>query len=267
MDSKKFSIHQKLINELLGRFSVINIYGKSGMGKSTYGLQLLKFFLEPSISVAKSKIQMHFKSESIYKHPEMEELEVNEVMAYAIWIQASELFSKNRFITLFKDQPNAFDYMQNHTLILPKGTCKDYYQMSILLNKLSGQEMVLPPNIAVIVIDNISHHLRFEIGKVEDVQLTVSLLDDFFDSVMMPLFFFCGSQKIKLVLIHEVSYNPKQNKTIMFNHNLFGNIKAFNIELVQETNIKQKVINYHFYDRTASFRYELTSKGLHILFR
>jgi hypothetical protein len=224
----------KIISELLTRFSLINIYGKAGTGKTTYATQLLRYFLLSS--------------------------ERND--QYCIWVQASENFSKQRLISMYKDKKSTLQYIQNHILVIPQKHCRDYFQLTNVLTKLSNTSIEIPPKTRVMIIDNISHHLRFEISHYSDINLITTILDDFFDSVLLPLLFFCGRNNILLILIHEVTYNPKQEKTTMFNHHLFENLQSLNIELKKDLFSNQRQLNFHYYNTSQSFNVDLSEKGI-----
>jgi hypothetical protein len=227
-------IREKIISELISRFLLINLYGKAGTGKTTYALQLLGDLLLNSNS----------------KHN------------YAIWMQAYESFPKKRLKAMYGHRNTLFEYLQNHVLIIPKKPQKDYYALSKLLLNFSSQKVPIASQTKVIIIDNISHHLRYEISKYTDISLVTALLDDFFDSIIFPLLFFCGRNRIKLILTHEVSYNPTRQKTVMFNHHLFDNLKALNIELTKDIFTKKRYINFRFNNIEKKYDFKLDEKGL-----
>ncbi len=233
LQNKRFS-QREIITKLFPRFSLVNIYGKAGTGKTTYAMQLLRYLLI--------------------------KLERNE--NYCIWVQAAENFSKKRLMKMYKNRDAELNYIKNHILVIPEKACQDYYQLSEILIKISNKKIDLPPKVKVLIIDNISHHLRFEISKYSDINLTTSILDDFFDSVLLPLLFFCGRNNILLILIHEVSYNPKKEKTVMFNHLLFENLQSLNIELKKDVFLNQRQLNFHYYNTTHSFNIHLTERGI-----
>ena len=99
----------------------------------------------------------------------------------------------------------------------------------------------LPPDVKFIVIDNISHHLRYERSLNKDFQNASELLDSFYEEVMMPIMLFCLREDIYLFLIHEISYNPDINRSQPFFWKLYERLNMVNITLesdwYQKTNI------------------------------
>lgn len=224
---------------LLKEFTLVNIYGKAGTGKTTYALQLLSDFLPENDS-------------PIPFEPTF------------IWVQASDKFPKKRLIEMYKGDRELLQYLQTHIMVYPKFRITSYDGLCSQLIQLSQKQQKLPFIPTAIIIDNISHYLRLEISRYDDVSLITALMDDFFDTVIIPLVFYCGRRDISLILIHEVSYNPKQDKTVMFNQNLFSNLKSLNIKLETHpvTNTQKISFNYQNYSKT--YRYNLRNTGIEL---
>ncbi|TFF94130.1 MAG: hypothetical protein EU544_04875 [Promethearchaeota archaeon] len=221
---------------LMQQFSLINIYGKSGTGKTTYALQMLSDILKIT--------------------PDTQE-------PLFVWVQAGEPFPKKRLDEMYCTNEKTLSYLKSHTMLYPKFPIDRYEELCERLIFLSQKHTLFTPS--AIIIDNISHHLRLEITKYEDISLITALMDDFFDSVIVPLVFYCGRNGISLILIHEVSYNPKKGKTIMFNHNLFSNLKSLNIELKQNRFTDTRTIAFSYQDHRKLFRVRLHSGGISLL--
>lgn len=115
------------------------------------------------------------------------------------------------------------------------------------------------------VIDNISHHLRFELSRSNSIEDKVHILDEFFESVLIPLFFFCEFHKITLVFVHEVSYNPTQDKIVMFNDQLFRRLDGLKIELRKNLFTHQYYIHFHTHSQCKSYEYQIRQRGLTLL--
>jgi hypothetical protein len=229
----------EISSSLLKQFSLINIYGKSGTGKTTYALQLLLHFLPQRLF--DQRLEPRF-----------------------VWVQASEKFPKKRLIEMYRDDTHLLQYLQTHILLYPQYLIGNYDELCGRLNSLFENSDTLPFIPAAIVIDNISHYLRLEISNYKDVSIITNLLDDFFDMIIVPLCFYCGRRGITLILIHEVTYDPKQDKTVMFNHNLFSNLKSLNIKLEKSPITNRQVISFHYKGNVKSFRYQLQKKGIKI---
>lgn len=225
-----------VLKNLLDRFSFINIFGEAGTGKTTFALQLVN---------------------SLLSYPELSDIS-------SIWIQASESFPSKRLKTLHSNDQFLLHHLLHHIFIIPKKPTSDYYQLNSLLANLSTFQRRIPPNTQALVIDNISHHLRYELTQFSEIVDKVAILDDFFDSVIVPLTFFCEESRITLILIHEVSYNPNKDETIMFNHQLFDRINSLDIELKKDLFTGKYYIHFHTEYSTKSFQYTLRQKGISI---
>ncbi|MBD3213818.1 MAG: AAA family ATPase [Candidatus Lokiarchaeota archaeon] len=231
------SAHNRIaLKNLLDRFNFINIFGEAGTGKTTFALQLVN---------------------NLLSYPEPGDIS-------SVWIQASESFPSKRLKTLFSNDQFLLNHLLHHIFIIPKKPTSDYYQLNSLLANLTTFQRGVPPNTRVLVIDNISHHLRYELSQFSDIGDKVAILDDFFDSVIVPLTFFCEESRITFILIHEVSYDPDQDKTVMFNHQLFERINSLDIELKKDLFSRRHYIHFHTEYSSKSFEYTLRQKGISI---
>ncbi|MHA2287514.1 MAG: hypothetical protein ACXABG_01880 [Promethearchaeota archaeon] len=182
--------------------SIISISGKSGTGKTTLALQIVGRILANQIPKEGS----------------------------CIWIQSSENFPKKRLLSLFKTSPGKIDYLLKNIFVYPRlKAFSNYRQQSTFFNNLGA--FLLPSNVKFMVIDNISHHLRFAVSLNSDMKRRVLLLDDFFNSQLFPLIMRCLRDNIALIIIHEVSYDPTLGKTLPFFNKLYSRIQAVNISL------------------------------------
>jgi len=225
-------------NRLFSRKTVISIYGASGTGKSTLSLQIVG---------------------SLLTHSEPYE-------DCCVWLQASEAFSKKRLYQMFKDKPCELDYLTKHVFVIPPdGPCISYSQQADVISKLVKKNSILPYNLKFIVIDNISHHLRFEIMKAEGFSGYSSLVNLFFSEQLYPLIMFCEREAIKLIIIHEVSYSPASNKIIPFLGKLFSRIECLNIFLSKDIRDRKNKMAVECEDSIYEFKYQLGDIGLKIL--
>jgi len=222
-----------VLAQRLFRKSVISISGPSGTGKTTLALSLVGNFLALKPSLNES----------------------------GIWIQASEAFPKNRLKTMFANQPDILQYLNEHIFIIPsKKPCSTYVEHLSILKHISAKEFIPPPDLKFIVIDNISHHLRYKISLFHDVKDTVGCLNDFFDNYLLPLILFCIREKVCLILIHEATFDIKRGKTRPFFYKLYDRIDALNISLRKE--ITQNTIEIKLDENFMAFPYRLVDSGI-----
>ena len=143
--------HITIINGFQKAFSthkIISISGDSGTGKTT----LAQFLIGNLLTISKP-----------YED-------------YCFWIQASETFSKKRLVNMYKMDSEKLRYLKNSILISPgRKTCSSFSEQSELLRRLSNNNYIFPPNLKFIVIDNISHHLRYEISKLRNAKAVTHL--------------------------------------------------------------------------------------------
>jgi hypothetical protein len=224
----------KGIEKILQKHSIISISGESGTGKTSLALFLV--------------------SQSIIN---------NETSC--IWIQASEQFPKRRLISMYRSQKDKCDYLLNNIYITPNKVISSYSEQNYLLCKIKSQNFPLPPDIRFIVIDNISHHLRFEISKVNDIRKRTSILDNFYDKILCPLILRCQREDIALILLHEVSFNVKLQKTLPFFYSLYKRIKGVYFFLSKSQISKGRTMKIEAGDTIASLLFKLNDKGFNFV--
>jgi len=219
-----------LFNRLIKLNRIISIYGKSGTGKSTLAMYLTEI--------------TDFDAEST-----------------TIWVQAYERFSKKRCIDLFPKRLNKL----NRIFITPRDPYKkDLKQFSQLLKELSNNEANLPPNLSNIVIDSISQPLRNEVLKnYNNPRKIVKILNNFFSESLLPLIFFCIGNNITLILIHEITYNPKINKTVPFFNDLYDRIDSIKIGLFKQPENSEKIMKININGINFFITYHIKQSGFH----
>lgn len=224
-----------VMHKLMVRHKILNISGESGTGKTTFALQLVGNLLT-----------------STYPFEEC-----------CIWVQASEAFPIRRLSSMFNNFPGKFSYLQKNIFITPRNaTLNTYFDQSQLLVNILNEHSNLPSNLRYIVIDNISHYLRYEISKYKDIKLITSLIDDFYDFQLMPLIMFCQREGICLLLIHEVSYDPNSGRNRSFLFKLYDRVFTIKIELSHRCNNRNKSMKIFFKDASWMFDYALQHNGL-----
>jgi RecA/RadA recombinase len=221
--------------KLFSHENIISISGESGTGKTTLALDMVGNLITSN----------------------------KQAFSSCIWIQASEYFPKKRLTQMFKNHPNNLRGVNENIFIIPKrNPVSTYEAQSKTIQTIFNSTSMLPPNLKFIVIDNISHHLRFKIAQSNDFSYKASVLDDFYESQLLPLILFCQRNDITLILIHEVSFNPNSMKNRPFYHKLYDRMKTVEIILNNIYNDSQKEMKLSVNNHKYSFIYELGDCGI-----
>ncbi|MFX1595387.1 MAG: AAA family ATPase [Promethearchaeota archaeon] len=227
----------KGLKKLCLHHNIISISGESGTGKTTLALFMVSNFL-------------------IDKRP------YNDA---CVWIQAGERFPFRRLSQLFQDQKKELEYIIESIFVIPEDPIFTYEQQGALIERILDSNTVLPPNLRYIVIDNISHHLRFQLMQYTNVSDISSLLNTFYDTQLIPLILFCIRKGIVLILIHEVTFSLKDQCNRPFFYKLYNRIKTIDIVLSNIFNTKEKNLQITFNSSKLSFTYFIDKKGISIL--
>ncbi len=223
------------IRKLLSHNNIISISGESGTGKTTLSLYLVGNLLTYNKTFIDS----------------------------CIWIQASEEFSNNRLSQIFEDNREKLEYIQNNIFVLPaQKPIKSFEEQKTIIENIINPSTILPPSLKYIVIDNISHHLRY---KLQHTTNRYSLLDRFYDEQLFPLILFCTREHIHLILIHEVTYSPKLDRVRLFFFKLYDRIDKIDIVLHKVFNSKKKTMEISHNQFQWVFQYKLAHSGIDIL--
>lgn len=226
------------IKKLLSYHNIVSISGESATGKTTLALQLIGLFLT---------------NEKPYSDS-------------CIWIQASEHFSLKRLTQIFQEEREKIEYVQNNIYVIPhKNPVHTYEQQSSIIQKIRGPLAIVPPSLKYIVIDNISHHLRYKLTQYNNPKDISSLLNTFYETQLMPLILFCKRNDIVLMLIHEVTYSPKLERIRPFFYKLYDRISTIDIILSHIYNSEKKNIQISFNKTKWHFQYMLKHDGIIIL--
>jgi RecA/RadA recombinase len=219
-------------------YFLVSISGESGLGKTTLALQLVGSILRSGDSFS----------------------------GQCVWVQASEVFPLHRLASLYSQQQLALAYLKKHIYVIPTtGPFSTYKAQQEVLESFSN--CIFPPEIKVIVIDNISHHLRYRLMQQEDMSIRSRVVDQFYTEQLYPLMMRCLREEIFLVLIHEVSYSVKEGSTRLFFAHLYEKLDMISIALSKAVATEQRVIvvKHPSSDSEVSNVYELTSQGVVIL--
>ena len=218
------------LSALIREHSIIHIAGSAGTGKSTLALQLIGSALKEDADQS------------------------------CIWIQASKQFPKKRAEVMFKGYAHILD---SFYVLPPKGKINNYPELVSALRIFSNPETMLPPGTSFMVVDNISHHLRYELGQRQQYTESSAVVNSFFNQILFPLIMLCKNNGFMLFLIHEVSYSPSEDKTKPFLSQLYERIEALDIML---TKVLGKKENHLQLDDTV-WEYSLKYHGVSLLSR
>ena len=212
---------------------LISIAGKSGTGKTTLALQFVS---------SRMTLEKPYRDQSV-------------------WIQASEQFPKKRLKSLFKSYPDKLNYVLKNFFIAP-GTkpFSNYQEQSSYFRRL--KTTIFPSNVKFIVIDNISHHLRYVVASNSDFKERGAILDEFFGVQLFPLVMRCLREKIILILIHEVSFDPASGKTKPFYSKLYDRINSVKVNLSEPTFSRLKQMEISSKGGSTKFAYEIKGSGI-----
>ncbi|MFX1426698.1 MAG: hypothetical protein ACFFBE_09620 [Promethearchaeota archaeon] len=233
------SLVLKEFDAMFQKNSLISISGESGTGKTSLVLYLVANMLTKEKDSENS----------------------------CFWIQASEQFPKKRLLSMYKEYNEVSNFLLNNFYVAPGNTISSYSEQTYFIQNLLDDRFIFPPDLRFIVIDNISHHLRFQISKVSDIKQRATLLDDFYNNMLCPLILLCQREKITLILLHEVSYNVKLQKTLPFFYSLYSRIKSVNIFLKKSIFSNERVIEIEENQKFHSLFFQLDEKGFHFFFK
>ena len=224
--------------DLLRKRRIISVSGESSTGKTTLALQLVASALS---------------CEDISDE-------------HCVWIQASEHFPKKRLHAFFKSSPGKFNVLLKKIFLYPvTSPFLSYEDQSAFFTTL--RSVILPFSTKYLVIDNISHHLRLAASCCSNFKQKTALLDEFFSSQLFPLIMRCLREEIVLILIHEVSFDPKLGKNQPFFNKLYSRINSVNVRLSKPFNSKIKRMELLSKDNkiTSKMKYEILESGISLI--
>jgi len=213
--------------------NIISISGESGTGKTTLALNLVDHLIGVEDS--------------------------------CIWVQASELFPKKRLYQMLENYPERLEYVNESIYVIPgDSVIQSYKDQAQIMEKIVSMSAVLPPNLSVIVIDNISHHLRFVVGQNNNISEISRIMDEFYDTQIWPLILFCKRNDLILILIHEVTFVPSIAMTRPFFYKLYDRIKTIDLVLSNVINSNRKTLSILVASHEWKFTYNLDQTGIAI---
>ena len=212
---------------------LISIAGKSGTGKTTLALQFVSSLMA---------LEKPYQDQSI-------------------WIQASEQFPKKRLRSLYESYPDIINYVLKNIFVAPGiKSFSNYQEQSAYFRRL--MTMIFPNNVKIIVIDNISHYLRYFLASNSNFKRRGAIMDEFFNFQLFPLIMRCLREKIILILIHEVSFHPSSGKTKPFFSKLYDRIDSINVNLSKAIGTGLKQMEVSSKGTSTKFVYEIGESGI-----
>ena len=183
----------------------------------------------------------------------------------ALWVQSSEDFSRVRLESIFQEDDDKLQHLKENIFVTPSNVaCSNFTEQQLALAKIIDNNTILPPYLKFIVIDNISHHLRFELSRAGSIKEKSDLINGFFNGLLSPLIRKCHREKIHLILIHEISYVPELKKERPFLYKVYDRIQTINIELRKDISSRRKKMNIFLNSGQIhrDIEYELTNTGV-----
>ncbi len=217
------------IRKLSSFSTIFNISGESGTGKTSLALQLVEGILSNDES--------------------------------CIWIQASEKFPNLRLSQLYEEK--MLQEIQDKIYVIPKGRqIQTYLEQTHIIQNLTNPDTELPPDTKMIVIDNISYHLRFEVGIRPSIEGKCNMQNRFYEEQLFPLISLCNLKSINLILIHEVTYDPSIDCTRPFFYKLYDRLEGVEILLLNKFRSKNKEMKIVFNGSHKLFSYDIEQSGI-----
>jgi ABC-type dipeptide/oligopeptide/nickel transport system ATPase component len=224
------------VREIMADNKIISIIGESSTGKTTLALQLVTTLMTLNENINKQ----------------------------TIWVQASEKFPKRRLITMYQEHQEVISILLQNIFIFPKiNPFSNISSQSKFLKNFHS--LILPPETRYIVIDNISHHLRFAQANISDLRIRMKFMNEFFNQELFPLIMLCLRENYYLFLIHEVSFDPQSGQLRAYNNYLFERVKGVEIYLSKSMGSNLKSMNISIDGVKKQYTYEISDQGVLIL--
>ncbi len=178
-----------------------------------------------------------------------------------IWFQASENFSKSRLAQMFRKDLNKNRYLAHNFFLIPQLHCDSLDMQKQVVSNICRKGAILPVGLKFIVVDNISHHLRYKASKLKDISQRSLLLNHFYEEQLLPLYFFCSSQNVILILIHENTYDPGTNSQHPYFFKLYEKLDSISIRMRKDFETSKKEILVMKASQKWKISYEIEGSG------
>jgi hypothetical protein len=211
------------IGAFLGDHPVVSVQGHPHSGKTTFAISIITYILT--------------------------KLKDNE--SSCVWFQASEQFPVKRLNSLYDG--SELNGLLKKFFIIPRQTCMDYACQKIIIRSILEESLLIPPDTCAIVIDNISHFLRFELQMCEDAKGRAAFLNSYFDEELFPLIMFCKREGINT------------GETVPFFKSLYSRIDALNIDLRNNFGREFKTMKISYNGFKQEYNYRINSSGLNLI--
>jgi len=162
---------------------------------------------------------------------------------------------------MYKNNQRKLKAKLNQIFIAPDKVFSTFHNQSVFLRNLHSNGFPFPPSTRFIIIDNISHHLRYKVSQINEVNARVMILDDFYSSGLLPLILHCSRENIILFFIHEVSFNPTLQRTRPFFNSLYERMKGLNITLKQFKPTKKRIMVLKTKGHRNSIEFKIKDSG------
>jgi len=224
--------------KIISQYNIISIIGESSTGKTTLALQLISNLMKNN-DIANDQIR-------------------------SIWVQASEEFPKKRLISMYQMHPNIVSMLLKNIFVIPKDSpFSNMASQSKFLRDFKN--LLFPPGIKYIVIDNISHHHRLAQANFLNFQKKMKFMNEFFNHQLYPLIMLSLREHYHLFFIHEVSFDPQTGKLKAYNNQLFERVKGIEIFLSKKIGSQLKSMKIFATGINDQCTYEISDQGLIIL--
>jgi len=231
---------------------IIQIYGSSGVGKTTLILQMIKGWILQNEPNDKKYILL-IDAENTF--PKLKFMRLKPILFQY----------PNKEIILKNINSNNIEYINYLLIYNPKSYQKQLNLINLLLENFkksyNKNNINLINNLDAIVIDSISRLIRLEASKSKNAVQFYNNLEFMFEELIQPLLFIQSKLDCKMILNHQITTKPTGEIDPTFKE-LFGKIKSIWIYLdknLKNNTYRMKVI----LDKSKILKkYKITQNGL-----
>ncbi|MHA1729785.1 MAG: hypothetical protein ACTSWY_13805 [Promethearchaeota archaeon] len=209
---------------------IIQIYGPAGLGKSTIAITLVKSILANNNGLS-------------------------------IWIDTEKKFSKKRFGEISYFGKNFSDF--SSVLV---SNPQDMEEQQENIESLNNNKFMTSGKIKVnsVTLDSASFFFRGSLYKDNWVQYS-DKFHAYYENHILPLLMFQKKTDCYLILVHQVSDNPKTGETKPFMFNIFKEISSVWVELQKEIDKSYYYLNTFNQTIHQKCTYNLSDSGIEVI--